>query len=131
MKKPCARPGCPALVERGYCAACRPSSQAAVSEKARGSAASRGYGRAWQKAAAAYLRIHPIAVDWFNEHGNRPQLAQVVDHIVPHRGDMKLFWDSSNWQGLTKTDHDRKTAIEDGGFGRGGRGGRISHADGA
>jgi 5-methylcytosine-specific restriction protein A len=31
---------------------------------------------------------------------------------------MKLFWDSDNWQGLTKADHDRKTALEDGGFGR-------------
>ena len=26
--------------------------------------------------------------------------ATVVDHIVPHKGDMALFWDKSNWQGL-------------------------------
>ena len=23
--------------------------------------------------------------------------AEVVDHIVPHRGDGKLFWDEGNW----------------------------------
>jgi 5-methylcytosine-specific restriction protein A len=38
----------------------------------------------------------------------------VVDHIVPHRGDKKLFWDSSNWQALCDGQtgrgcHDRKT----------------------
>ena len=37
----------------------------------------------------------------------------VVDHIVPHRGDQKLFWDKSNWQPLCKACHDRKTWRED------------------
>lgn len=44
--------------------------------------------------------------------------ARVVDHIIPHRGDGALFWDESNWQGLAKSCHDRKTATHDGGFGR-------------
>ena len=61
---------------------------------------------------------HPLAVDWFKEHDGHVMLAEVVDHIIPHRGDMMLFWDSRNWQGLTKADHDRKTATEDSGFGR-------------
>lgn len=43
--------------------------------------------------------------------------ASVVDHRIPHRGDMTLFWDSSNWQSMAKTCHDKKTAREDGGFG--------------
>ena len=30
---------------------------------------------------------------------------------------MKLFWDSNNWQSMSKQCHDRKTATEDGGFG--------------
>lgn len=33
-------------------------------------------------------------------------LATVVDHIKPHRGDMALFWDEANWQGLCKPCHD-------------------------
>jgi len=23
-----------------------------------------------------------------------------TDHVVPHRGDMRLFWDANNWQAL-------------------------------
>ncbi|WP_456848588.1 hypothetical protein [Bradyrhizobium sp. USDA 4504] len=26
-----------------------------------------------------------------------------MDHIVPHRGDMKLFWDRKNWQALASS----------------------------
>ncbi len=34
--------------------------------------------------------------------------ATVVDHIVPHRGDNALFWDSANnWQSLCGPCHDR------------------------
>jgi 5-methylcytosine-specific restriction protein A len=44
--------------------------------------------------------------------------ANEVDHIKPHKGDMALFWDSSNWQSLCKPCHSAKTATEDGGFGR-------------
>lgn len=29
-----------------------------------------------------------------------------VDHIVPHKGDMALFWDSQNWQPLCPDHHD-------------------------
>ena len=39
--------------------------------------------------------------------------ATVVDHIQPHRGDPKLFWDQSNWQSLCKRCHDKKTGLED------------------
>ena len=39
--------------------------------------------------------------------------ATVVDHIVPHRGDQKLFWDEANWQPLCKPCHDKKTWNED------------------
>ena len=35
--------------------------------------------------------------------------ATVVDHIIPHRGDMKLFWDESNWQALCESCHNQKT----------------------
>lgn len=37
----------------------------------------------------------------------------VVDHIVPHRGDQKLFWDRSNWQPLCEHHHNVKTMTED------------------
>ncbi len=42
----------------------------------------------------------------------------VCDHIVPHKGDQRLFWDPENRQTLCEHCHNRKTALEDGGFGR-------------
>jgi 5-methylcytosine-specific restriction protein A len=43
--------------------------------------------------------------------------AAVTDHIIPHRGDKRLFWDANNWQALCLSCHGAKTAREDGGFG--------------
>ena len=39
--------------------------------------------------------------------------ARVVDHIRPHRGDVELFWDRSNWQPLCKPCHDRVKQSEE------------------
>jgi 5-methylcytosine-specific restriction endonuclease McrA len=37
----------------------------------------------------------------------------VVDHIQPHRGDQRLFWDRRNWQPLCRTCHSgHKQSIE-------------------
>ena len=44
--------------------------------------------------------------------------ATVVDHRKPHRGDPVTFWDTTRWQSLCKSCHDRKTATQDRGFGR-------------
>lgn len=91
------------------------------------------YGTArWARARCAYLQAHPLCVEC--EKAGRLVTATVVDHVIPHRGDMKLFWDQKNWQALCKSCHDRKTAAEDGGFGNErvrtpeGEGGQISGA---
>lgn len=73
------------------------------------------YGTAWKKARARYLREHPFCVDCQNA-GKFVQ-ATYLDHIKPHKGDLELFWDELNWQGLCHSCHSRKTAQEDGGFG--------------
>jgi len=44
---------------------------------------------------------------------DRTTPATVVDHIIPHRGDKKLFWDQSNWQPLCKHCHDSIKAREE------------------
>lgn len=76
--------------------------------------AERGYGGVWQAARAAYLARHPLCV--FCEKKGRIEPATVVDHVVPHKGDPKLFWDRKNWQPLCKTCHDSdKQRIEKGG----------------
>lgn len=101
----------------------RPMLQRSPVHNARKTAAQRGYGSKWQKARKAYLARHPLCVHC--EAEGRVTPATDLDHRVPHKGDMRLFWDSSNWQPLCKPHHSAKTAREDGGFGRGG-GGSIS-----
>jgi 5-methylcytosine-specific restriction enzyme A len=113
-KRPCRTPGCPGLVDAGFCASCTGKG---LGKEERPTSAQRGYGYRWQKASKAFLARHPFAVDYFGDHNGRVYRAEVVDHIIPHRGDMKLFWDPGNWQGLTMADHSRKTALEDGAFG--------------
>ena len=43
---------------------------------------------------------------------NRLTPAGVVDHIIPHNEDLKLFWNESNLQSLCKKCHDTKTYYE-------------------
>ena len=75
------------------------------------------YNYRWQQARLVYLRAHPLCTCHECVAGKRLRLANVVDHIVPHRGDTNLFWDEANWQAMNKRCHDIKTAGEDGGFG--------------
>ena len=89
-----------------------------LTDQRRGTAASRGYGAKWRRARAAYLAAHPLCECKECMAGEiRVRAAMVVDHKIPHKGDMKLFWDRSNWQAMSKPCHDKKTASEDGGFG--------------
>ncbi len=115
--KPCTYPGCGVLVRdgSGRCDQHKRAEARALDER-RGSSAARGYGGAWQKARAGFLRSHPLCV----RHQERGELvpAVVVDHIPPHKGDTDLFWSRTNWQALCKRCHDVKTATEDGAFGR-------------
>lgn len=76
----------------------------------------RGYTARWRKARDGWLRSHPLCVHC--EQQGRVRAANEVDHIQPHKGDIVLFWDNTNWQSLCKPCHSLKTATEDGGFGR-------------
>ena len=107
-KVPCKHPGCPELVEAGtrYC----DKHKELHPEEAR-SANVRGYGRAWQRARKRYLETHPLCAECLRE--GRYTKATVVDHIKPHRGDSRLFWDTSNWRPLCEHHHNVKTGNED------------------
>lgn len=67
----------------------------------RPSARERGYNGAWDDARRVFLASHPSCA--FCGYTDT-----VVDHIIPHRGDMLLFWDRTNWQALCKPCHDRR-----------------------
>ena len=73
----------------------------------RESAHRRGYTKRWQKASKLYLAAHPLCRECEREYALKR--AVLVDHIVPHRGNYDLFWNSDNWQGLCKRHHDVKT----------------------
>jgi len=78
-------------------------------DKQRGSSAKRGYGSKWRVERDKYLRENPYCVECLKK--SKYVMAKVVDHKIPHRGDMKLFWDKSNWQSLCTYHHNRKTAL--------------------
>ncbi|WP_347335991.1 HNH endonuclease [Rhodopseudomonas palustris] len=82
----------------------------AQADKRRPTARQRGYDSKWQHESKAFLA--------------RPEnrfcacgcgrIADVVDHIKPHRGDMKLFWDRNNWQPMASSPchSSRKQSLE-------------------
>lgn len=64
------------------------------------------------------MRAHPLCQCPECDDGRiRVTIATVVDHRIPHRGDMTRFWDRANWQAMAKGCHDAKTARENEGFG--------------
>lgn len=105
-KRPCRYPGCPNLCDKGvYCI----NHMEFSSDRRRGGAEARGYDSRWRKARADFLQRNPLCVKCMAQGRITP--ATVVDHIIPHRGDRKLFWDGQNWQPLCKSCHDRKTGF--------------------
>jgi len=67
------------------------------------SSTQRGYDYRWQQERKRYLDANPLCVMCQAE--GRVEAATVVDHRVPHRGDMVLFWDRTNWDSLCTTHH--------------------------
>ena len=117
-QRPCAWPGCAHLAEGKdkYCIEHLRQRRQQM-EAGRPSSNARGYNYQWQVYRRRYLREHPLCVSCLGMTPERITEATVVDHIIPHRGDMKLFWNPTNHQALCKICHDRKTATEDGAFG--------------
>ena len=112
LKTPCSHPSCPALVEAGerFCEKHR-KAHYKQQDRDRGSASERGYGARWRRARAYFLKRNVLCVECLR--GGQTTAATVVDHIVPHKGNYGLFWDSeNNWQALCEACHNRKTANE-------------------
>lgn len=116
----CERAGCRcfAIPHSAYCAEHsrlrdeRRQSFQAVADKFRKTARERGYNYRWSRASKAFLTAHPWCAECLRHGEHTP--ATEVDHIIPHKGDKKIFWDSSNWQSLCHSCHSKKTAKERG-----------------
>ena len=68
------------------------------------------YGYRWHKASRSFLKRNPLCAECL-KYG-KTKLAVCVDHIEPHRGDLKKFWDKRNWQSLCMPHHNQKSAKE-------------------
>lgn len=109
-KRPCKVSSCKDFAANGgYCD--QHQDRIRKKDRERGTAHQRGYDAEWERERTKYLEEHPLCVD----HKRRGfiEVATVVDHIIPHKGDKALFWDKNNWQSLCESCHNRKTATED------------------
>ncbi|CAK7037189.1 HNH endonuclease signature motif containing protein [Tissierella sp.] len=102
--KPCKHPECPELTDKRFCEVHK-----GIYE--RKGAGQRGYDTRWRRARERFLKANPLCVECLNKDSIVD--AMVVDHVVPHRGNDKLFWDETNWQALCKSCHDKKTMTAD------------------
>lgn len=59
----------------------------------------------WRTFSKDFLKTHPFCYICGAK-------ATVVDHIIPHRGDLSLFYDVNNVQPLCQSCHSRKTMQE-------------------
>ncbi len=69
------------------------------------------YDYRWQKARVAFLNANPLCA--MCERRGRVTVATVVDHVIPHRGDRRIFWDRENWQPLCASCHDGAKQAEE------------------
>ena len=105
--RPCRHPGCTELTRDGWCPKHKPKYERGRSAEYHG----------WyllpvwtDDLQPAQLLAEPFCRECAKA-GNRVR-ATVVDHVIPHEGDWKLFSDPTNLQSLCKFHHDRKTAAE-------------------
>lgn len=114
-QRPCKHHGCPNLMHERYCEL--HAGETHISDRYRPTAAKRGYGHKWRIESKKFLLEHPYCECDACRILGRKLKSEVVDHVVLHRGDPKLFWDRSNWQAMVRSCHIRKTVKENGGFG--------------
>lgn len=78
----------------------------------RPNARERGYTWRWEQARATFLAEHPLCAE-HDRQGQPLTPATVVDHVRPHKGNERRFWDSeNNWEATCATCHNRKTMCE-------------------
>ena len=73
-------------------------------DRRRGSARARGYDARWDREAKAFKFDHPLCLGCHAV--GRIRATEVVDHTIPHKGDVSLFWDMTNRQPACQWHHD-------------------------
>ncbi|GIW48990.1 MAG: HNH endonuclease [Caloramator sp.] len=114
-KRPCSYPGCPELTDGRYCEKHEKEIEREYNRNNRTYKYLYNTAR-WKRLRIKFLKEHPLCEEC--KRNGVVTLAEVVDHIIPHKGNKELFWDEENLQALCKECHDSKTAKEDGRWGR-------------
>jgi 5-methylcytosine-specific restriction endonuclease McrA len=126
-KKPCSAPHCPNLTEHGK-SRC-PDHQRQYDAQ-RPTARARGYTARWAKTSRQFRERWPLCGQkadgttdtvnsWCAKEG-RVQIAECVQHIVPHQGegDPNFYLESNLMSSCNKCNNKRRALREPGAFGR-------------
>ncbi|RCS25946.1 HNH endonuclease [Phyllobacterium salinisoli] len=93
--------GCGHRIAPGVACPCeerRARERKARHDQRRPTARQRGYTAEWERESKAFLAANPAC-----RRCGVP--AALVDHIQPHKGNQRLFWNRSNWQPLCRPCH--------------------------
>ena len=66
----------------------------------------------WRKASEAFRSTPEGALCRPCQARGRIVPSALTDHVVPHRGDLTLFWSPSNWQGMCWSCHSAKSRAD-------------------
>ena len=111
--KACSEPGCPNVTHSKYCKI-HTAQHTRVHTREKPNAYKSGYDKHWRRERKVFLSNNPLCENCLNKH-DVIRAATQVDHIIPHKGNMRLFWNISNWQALCHSCHSSKTAKENAG----------------
>lgn len=64
----------------------------------------------WSDIRLAHLSTSPLCMACLKEGKLMP--GEIVDHVIPHQGAAKLFWDKTNLQTLCWRHHNTKSHAE-------------------
>jgi 5-methylcytosine-specific restriction enzyme A len=106
-KRACRYQGCPALTVSGYCE--QHSSERGRYNRERTTNQSI-YDWRWRQYSKRRLQQFPLCEEC--HRNGRVATAAVTDHVIPHRGDLTLFWDPTNHESKCIECHNRKSATE-------------------
>lgn len=102
----CKTTNCSGTTAKGaYCDDCRPPDRRHNAEHRRLYKTAR-----WQRLRLQVIRESPVC--------KCGQATTDVDHVRPHNGDVRLFYNKANLRAQCHSCHSKKTVRHDGGFGR-------------
>ena len=111
ISRQCSTRGCPNAAETGSKCAEHAKARHRDINQLRDKLSKKFYNsQRWKEMRINYLFQNPLCAGCLKN--GRTANAEQVDHIKPHRGDVRLFFNWQNLQGLCASCHSRKTMME-------------------